>query len=123
MVRFERVAASIAAAFFGLPGLWAFLAPANFAANVATFPPYSRHLIHDMGAFMVGLAVVMIMAMIWSDALSAGFVGVATAAALSGAAHILDTNLGGRKIVDPVSLFGLAAILIIALVVRRRRLA
>jgi len=123
MTVYERVVGWLAAAFFGLPGLWAFLAPANFAANVATFPPFSRHLVHDMGAFMVGLAVVVVAAMFWSDALSAAFLGLAVGAGLSGIAHILDTDLGGRKITDPVTLFGMAALLVAGLVMRRRRLA
>jgi hypothetical protein len=121
--RLEQVTAIIAAAFFGLPGLWAYLGPESFTEHVATFPPFSRHLVHDMGAFMVAIAVVMIAALFWTDALSAAFLGAATGATLSGIAHIIDTHLGGRKIVDPVSLFGMAALLVIALVVRRRALA
>ena len=113
-----RVAGTIAAVFYGLPGLYAFFAPQSFAENIATFPPYSRHLIHDIGSFMIGLAVVSVAALVWSDAVSVAFAGVATASAFSGTAHILDYHLGGRP-VDPVFLYGLAVLLTVALVARR----
>ena len=36
-------------------GLWAMVDPHGFYANAATYPPYSRHFIHDIGAFQIGL--------------------------------------------------------------------
>ena len=36
-------------------GIWAFFAPASFA-DFAAFP-YNRHLLHDVGAFQIGLGV------------------------------------------------------------------
>lgn len=113
-----RVAVTLGALFYGLPGLWAFFAPKSFADNVATFPPYSRHLVHDMGSFMIGLAVALVAAMIWSDAVNVAFAGVATASAFSGIAHLLDHGLGGR-LADPIFLFGLAVLLVVAMFARR----
>lgn len=36
-------------------GLWAMTAPRGFYLTVAHFPPYNAHLIHDIGAFQIGL--------------------------------------------------------------------
>lgn len=119
----SKVTAIIGAAFLGLPGLWAYVSPKTFHENVATFPPYSRHLVHDMGAFMIAVGVALVVALIWSDALSTVFLAAAVGAGLSGLAHIFDHHLGGREIIDPVSLFGLTALTLVALVARRRQLA
>lgn len=119
----SKITAVIGAAFFALPGLWAYLSPREFHANIATFPPYSQHLVHDMGAFMVAIGLALLLALFWSDALSTVFAAAAVGSILSGIAHLIDTDLGGRPIVDPVSLFGMAALLLVALVLRRRQLA
>lgn len=121
MTRFVRYAAAVAGVFFLLPGLWAFFFPLNFATNVATFEPYNRHLLHDMGSFQIGLGVAAFAALVWSDALMAVLAGTAVGAAFSGTAHILDWGLGGRPF-DPVILYGVAALLLAALVARRTQL-
>ena len=36
-------------------GLWAMLAPRSFYANATPFPPYNVHVLHDIGAFQIGL--------------------------------------------------------------------
>ena len=43
------------AALFLLIGAWALIDPASFYAHVATFPPYNRHFLHDVGAFNLGI--------------------------------------------------------------------
>jgi hypothetical protein len=35
-------------------GLWAVVAPRSFAGWIS-FPPYNEHLIHDPGAFQIGI--------------------------------------------------------------------
>ena len=55
MRRFARVAAWAVAFFWLGSGLWAFLAPQSFFNQLATFPPYNEHLLHDIGAFSIGL--------------------------------------------------------------------
>jgi hypothetical protein len=35
-------------------GLWALVAPMSFAGWIS-FPPYNEHLIHDAGAFQIGI--------------------------------------------------------------------
>jgi uncharacterized membrane protein YuzA (DUF378 family) len=113
-----RVVCTIGALFYGLPGLWAFFAPQAFAENIATFPPYSRHLVHDIGSFMIGLAAVMLATLVWSDAVSVALAGIAVGSAFSGTAHILDFHLGGRHS-DPYTLFGMAALAVITIIVRQ----
>jgi hypothetical protein len=113
-----RVVITIGALFYGLPGLWAFFAPQAFAENIATFPPYSRHLVHDIGSFMIGLAVALLATLVWSDAVSVALAGIAVASAFSGSAHILDFHLGGRHS-DPYTLFGMAVLSVVTIIVRQ----
>lgn len=115
-----RVTCTIGALFYGGPGLYAYFAPQSFAENIATFPPYSRHLVHDIGSFMIGLAVALLATLVWSDAVSVALAGVAVASAFSGTAHVLDFHLGGRHS-DPYTLYGMALLAIITIVARQAR--
>jgi hypothetical protein len=101
--RFSRIVAVLAAAFWLVTGLWAFLAPRSFFDEVATFPPYNRHLFHDVGAFSVGLAAVLVFALLGWSALQSVLAGTAVAAVLHAVSHVLDRDLGGRD-ADPISL-------------------
>jgi hypothetical protein len=116
-----RYIAGIAGLFFLLPGLWAFFWPQNFATNVATFPPFSRHLVHDMGSFQIGIGVAALAALVTADALTVAFAGAAVGAAFSGTAHILDWGLGGRSF-DPIILYGIAALMLVGIWLRRAEL-
>jgi hypothetical protein len=48
-------------------GIWAFFAPASFAEFVAF--PYNRHLLHDVGAFQIGIGATMLLALLWADSI------------------------------------------------------
>jgi hypothetical protein len=63
----ERVSDSvtISGLFMLVLGIWAFFAPAPFAEFV-TFP-YNRHLLHDVGAFQIGIGTTMLLALMWTD--------------------------------------------------------
>jgi hypothetical protein len=63
------VAATVlcATSMLGL-GLWAFLAPPSFS-DFIDFAPYNQHLVHDAGAFKVGIGAAVLLALWWSDAL------------------------------------------------------
>src|SRR6266567_8984484 len=63
-------------------GLWAMLAPDSFYAVVATYPPYNRHLIHDLGAFLLGLGATLALALAPDDALLVAPSGNAIAGSL-----------------------------------------
>jgi hypothetical protein len=47
-----------AASMLGL-GLWAFLDPPSFSGFV-DFAPYNEHLIHDAGAFQIGIGAALL---------------------------------------------------------------
>ena len=54
-------------------GLWALAAPESFA-QFAYFPP-PEHFEHDLGAFQIGAAVTLLLALVWSDALATALAG------------------------------------------------
>jgi hypothetical protein len=45
-------------------GASAFAAFRSFYDNIATFQPYNRHFLHDIGAFTIGLGAVMLFALV-----------------------------------------------------------
>lgn len=92
-------------------GLWAFVAPFSFYSNIALFPPYNQHLVHDAGAFLAGLGAALLFALVVSDALLAVLAANSAAAVLHAASHIMDRSLGGRSS-DPVVVVLLAAVLV-----------
>ncbi len=117
-----KVVAALAAAFYLAFGIWAFVAPGSFAENIATYPPYNEHLVHDGGAFAIGLGVAALAALLLSDSLTAVLAGVAAGSLLHGVSHIIDRGLGGRPS-DPwlVSVIGLVALGGFVIVIRSRR--
>jgi hypothetical protein len=63
--------ATVLAGLFTLAlGVWAFFAPRSFYEQLATFDPYNRHLIHDIGAFQLAIAAAMLAAERWRDTLA-----------------------------------------------------
>ena len=76
-------------------GAWAFLAPESFARFI-DYPPYNRHLIHDAGAFQLGIGATVLLALWWSDALVVALTGFAVASGLHTVSHWTDRNLGGH---------------------------
>jgi hypothetical protein len=102
-------------------GLWAMVSPESFYSLVATYPPFNRHFIHDLGAFLLGLGASLVLALAVADALLV----VLTANAVAGVAHfishVVDRELGGRAS-DPVTI-GLFALLLVGLTVWRARRA
>ena len=103
MRTFARVVAAIAGAFYLGSGLWAFFAPVSFAQTVARFPPYNEHYLHDIGAFCAGLGVVLLAALVWSQAMEVALAGAIAASVLHEVSHVLDLGEGGRPS-DPWSL-------------------
>jgi hypothetical protein len=93
----SRAIAVVGGLFFLVTGVWAFVAPHSFFNSVATFPPYNRHFLHDLGAFQIGLGAALFAALIWSDALLVALLSTGIAGAIHAAAHFEDSSLGGRK--------------------------
>jgi hypothetical protein len=79
-----------AASMLGL-GLWAFLDPPSFSGFV-DFAPYNQHLIHDAGAFQLGIGAALLAALWWPDGLVVALTGFAVASGL----HTIDRPLGGH---------------------------
>jgi hypothetical protein len=104
---------AVGAAFYLVFGVWSFADPSSFAAHVATFKPYNRHLFHDLGAFQVGLGVALAVALLPVGARAAALWGVAAASALHAVSHFIDSDLGGRGS-DPWTLSLLAAAFVAA---------
>lgn len=113
----------VIAGLFGLAllgsGLWAMVAPESFFATVAQYPPYNRHFIHDIGAFMLGLGATLGFGLALGDALLVALAGNAVGALAHFISHAVDRDLGGQP-GDPLT-FGVFALLLVGLAVWRRR--
>ena len=104
--------AGAGAAFFLFFGAWPLIDPLNFYEEVADFPPYNEHFLHDVGAFQVGLGLCLLLALIWrSDALLVALIGSGVAAALHVWAHVVDEDQGGSSS-DTIFLAILAVLLL-----------
>jgi hypothetical protein len=103
-----------------LSGLWAFFAPESFFEVLATFEPYNRHFIHDVGAFQIGLGVMLLGALVWKDSLLTVLVAYGVASVMHAISHWVDRDLGGNPSIDLPGLFGLAALVVAATIVYSR---
>ena len=116
MDRLDISTAAIGGAVLSLTGAWALAAPRSFYDAIATYPPYNRHLIHDIGAFLVGLGVAFLVGLKARRALTVALVANAVAAVLHEVSHIVDRDLGG-KASDPW-LLGVVAVLFVVVAAR-----
>lgn len=109
--RFLLAVAGVGALFFILPGAWALAWPENFYDNVAHFPPYNEHFIHDIGAFQIGIGAALLAA-IWRphDGLFAAFAGAAVGSGVHTLTHFIDHDLGGSD--SDVFVFGTMTIVL-----------
>ena len=107
------VVAALAAGFLILLGGWAFVHPSSFFERIATFPPYNRHFLHDVGAFQIGLGAVLVASLVWRDGLLVALAGNAVGAVLHLLSHVLDRSLGGSAS-DFVVLGAVALLLVFA---------
>jgi uncharacterized membrane protein len=100
---------TIVGALITATGVWAFFAPHSFYDTIATYPPYNRHLFHDIGAFTIGLGAAFFVAMRVRSALTVAIAANAIAAVMHAVSHVIDRDLGG-KTSDPwfLSAVGLA---------------
>ncbi len=102
-------------------GAWSFFDPTSFFDRIALFPPYNEHLLHDIGAFEIGLGVALWLALVWADALLVVLTANAVAATVHVVAHVIDRGLGGHPLTDIPSLLLLAVVLVVAAGVRLRQ--
>jgi hypothetical protein len=103
-------------------GAWAMLSPRTFFETMARFDPYNQHFVQDIGAFQVGLGAVLLVAVAVrnADLLAAALLGTGLGAALHALSHVIGMDLGGTPAMDIPIFGGLAALLLIAGVVRWR---
>ena len=118
--RLPPFVATAGGVFFLAFGLWAMVAPESFFAAVATFEPYNRHIIQDVGAFQIGLGAVLMLAVspVGADGLAVALLGVGAGGAAHVIAHVVGRDLGGNPAVDIPFLGVLSALLLVAGVVR-----
>lgn len=114
-----RIVAAGVGAFYGLLGLWAFVAPRSFYERIASFPPYNQHLLHDIGAFQAGVGAALLFALVRPDALLVALTGASVAGVLHFFSHVVDRAQGGR-VTDPLSIGLIAAVVVIAALARSR---
>jgi len=101
------------AVFFLSIGLWAFLDARSFFDELADFPPYNAHFIHDVGAFHAGLGAVLALALLFPrDGILVALGGVGFGAALHVGGHVRDSDLGGSD--GDTILLGILAALMLA---------
>lgn len=121
----SQVVARLAAAVCGLAmtafGVWALGWPVSFA-DLIDFPPYNAHLLHDVGAFQIGVGASLLLALVRSDALTAALGGFLVAGILHTLNHGLDLPLGGHRS-DPWALGALVVVATIGLVAQLRQVS
>lgn len=96
-------------------GLWAMIDPQSFFDALATFEPYNKHLIQDLGAFQIGLGAVLLLAA-WprvDDALIVALAGVGIGMVAHVVSHVIGHDLGGTPEVD-IPFFALLGGLLLA---------
>jgi hypothetical protein len=100
--RGPRLVAALAGVFLLGSGLWAMAAPEAFFEAAATFEPYNAHLIRDVGAFMVGLGGVLLLAAAKPavEALAVALLGAGIGTVAHTISHVVDRDLGGTPAVD-----------------------
>jgi PPOX class probable F420-dependent enzyme len=100
-------------------GVYCLIDPHLFAEFVG-FPAH-EHFVHDVGAFQVGLGVMLLLALIWSDALATALAGYVVANTVHTVNHIVDLDLGGSAL-QAWALGAASVALVIAFVLRLRQL-
>ena len=110
-----RAVAIVLGVGFVAIGAWAMVGPRSFFDTFATFEPYNRHFLQDIGAFQVGLGVVLLLAAVpgRSDGLAVALVGVGVGEALHTVSHIVGRDLGGTPETD-IPFFAALAVLLLA---------
>jgi hypothetical protein len=76
-------------------GLWALVEPRSFARWIS-FPPYNEHLIHDAGAFQIGIGAALLLSLLSADALTVALGGFVVGGTLHVFNHAADSHLGGH---------------------------
>src|SRR6266511_4010606 len=116
---FTTLVLVVAGALMVAAGIWGLVAPRSFAA-FAGFP-YSRHFLHDAGAFQLGIGVTLLAAAAWVDAAAVVLAGFLVTNTVHTVNHVVDLDAGGHRR-DAWRLGLLSVLTLAALVVRMRQL-
>jgi hypothetical protein len=106
---FVMAATFIAALVMSGFGVWALALPQSFAEFI-DFAPYNEHLLHDAGAFQVGIGVTLFLALRWRDSLTVSLAGFVVGSGFHAANHFVDLHLGGHE----YDFWGLGALTLLA---------
>lgn len=109
-----KVVAGAGGVLLAALGLWAMVSPQSFFDAVAKFEPYNRHFLQDVGAFQIGLAAVLLLALTGRDVLAVALVGVGIGGLAHTLSHVLGVDLGGTPAVDIPALSLLTVLLLVA---------
>jgi len=92
-------------------------------APFADFADFDHHLhfLHDVGAFQIGLGVMLFLALIWRDAVAVVLAAFLVGNTIHAVNHAVDLDNGGRT-TDPWFLGALSLVAAVAFVQRYRRL-
>ncbi len=86
---------AVSAASMLILGLWAYGWPRSFA-DFIDYAPYNRHLIHDAGAFQIGIGVSLAAALTRLDGVLVALSGFIVASGLHTISHQVDRHIGGH---------------------------
>jgi PPOX class probable F420-dependent enzyme len=100
-------------------GIWCLIDPNSFADAVG-FDAH-RHFLHDLGAFQLGLGVILLLALIWADALATALAGFIVANTVHTVNHVVDLDVGG-SVAQAWILGAVSVALVLAFVLRLRQL-
>jgi hypothetical protein len=109
------IAAIVVGGFILIFGVWSLLLPRGLDAFI-DFPPYNEHLLHDVGAFQIGIGVSVLLSLMWSDSIGIALVGFIVAGTIHSINHALDQHLGGHPL-DQWELAGLVLVALAALII------
>ena len=111
----------VCAASMLILGVWAFFAPESFSQFIY-YAPYNQHLIHDAGAFQIGIGAALLLALACPDALLVALTGFTVATALHAISHFTDRHIGGHDSdVPTLGLLTLVGLYAICAQIRRRK--
>ena len=119
---YPRIVAAAGGVFLLAFGVWAMADPRSFFDAVATFEPYNRHFLLDIGAFQIGLGAVLLLAAArpHADTLAVALLGVGIGAASHVLSHAVTSDLGGTPESD-IPFFTVFTLLVVSAGVLRWR--
>ena len=115
---FVTIATTVVGGVMLIFGIWSLLLPRSFDALI-DFPPYNQHLLHDVGAFQIGIGVSVLISLMWSDSIGVALTAFIVAGTIHSINHAFDRHLGGHSF-DQWGLAGLVLLAGAALIIHLR---